>query len=125
MNKLLAVLKGEPALLAGVGTAVGPVLGLFGVPKATVIVLGALAAAVWAVVVRMLVMPVGKVAGAVQDAALGAASTAVAGLGPETVGEVGELTDTAKATIASAVNTATTGVLAGVNVAPPDAVDAG
>lgn len=125
MNKLLAVLKGEPALLAGVGTAVGPVLGLLGVPKATVIVLGALAAAVWAVVVRMLVMPVGKVAGAVQDAALGAASTAVAGLGPETVGEVGELTDTAKSTIASAVNTATTGVLAGVNVAPPDAVDAG
>jgi hypothetical protein len=125
MNKLLAVLKGEPALLAGVGTAVGPVLGLFGVPKATVIVLGALAAAVWAIVVRMLVMPVGKVAGAVQDAALGAASTAVAGLGPVTVGEVGELTDVAKSTIASAVNTATTGVLAGINIAPPDAVDAG
>lgn len=125
MNKIIAALRGEPALLAGLGTAVGPVLGLLGVPKTTVIVLGGLAAAVWAIVVRMLVMPVDKVAGAVQDAALGAASTAVAGLDATTVGVVGELTDTAKTTIASAVNTVTTGVLTGVKIPLPDAVDAG
>lgn len=89
--KLMAALKGEPALLAGLGTAVGPVLGLLGVPKTTVIILGGLAAAIWAIVVRMLVMPTPKVVTAITNAAHAGATAAVAAVDATTAGVVGQV----------------------------------
>lgn len=106
---LLRVVRDEPVLLLGAGSATGTVLAFLGIDKAVLGMLGALLSALL-LLARGVVTPVGKV----EAVATSAAATAVSALDEGTIGAVGDITETA----ADAITSAVTGTLATVGIKP-------
>lgn len=103
---LLRVVRDEPMLLLGTGSAAGTVLAFLGVDKAVLGMLGALLSALL-LLARGVVTPVGKVAETTAAAAREAAVTTAEALTEDTVGAEGALTKTGETIVSLAAGGAT------------------
>ena len=116
MSGLWRALRAEPvATMAIVTAAVGLVIVLGG-PEKLMGGIEVLIGAVLAFPVRSGVIPTGKVAGAVAGAAASAAETAVREVGKDTVGLVGEVTNTGLHVVGQAAQDATTTALDAIGI---------
>lgn len=115
INKILGILKNEPAALVGLGSAIETLLILLGVDKA---LLAAIAAVLTAgmIVVRLLVTPTVQVASTVHAATSIAAAATAAALSPETVGAVGEVKDEVVAQVSDIAKSAATSALSDLGI---------
>jgi hypothetical protein len=120
LTRLGEVFRAEPVLCTGLVTAFNGVLALF-VPDEVTVAVSAFNFALAAIVVRMLVTPLGNATKAVQQAAAQAASEVANNLTPATVGVVGEVTEDAGAVVADAASVATRKALQDLGLSRNDA----
>jgi hypothetical protein len=116
MSAVWRALRAEPVATMAVVTAAVGLAVVLGGPAKLMGGVEVLIGAVLAFPVRSGVVPAGKVAGAVADAASQAAQTAVREVGADTAGGVGEVTSTGLHVVGQAAQAATSRVLGAIGI---------